>query len=224
MPASGEHWSLLAEMAVKLPDTKVSMVSYPLAPHNPAPVAFPQLMKLYHTVVKEAEAVGEEVILAGDSAGGNIVLALVINALTEDEEAPCPKAVLAISPSTDLRRQNSDIKALEKRDPILRIPFINESATAWRGEWQATDVRVSPLYADLTPLAKRGVKVHGVVGRYDILSPDAVLFREKCNQAWISGEWLDWERQMHCFPLMFSYKLREGVEAMDWILDVLRRT
>jgi acetyl esterase/lipase len=48
--------------------------------------------------------------------------------------------------------------------------------------------------------------------------------REKCNQAGVRGEWLDWEKQMHCFPLTFGYRLPEGVWAMEWILGVLERS
>ncbi|KAF7194189.1 Esterase [Pseudocercospora fuligena] len=221
-PAASEHWSFVAEMAHRLPDTAVTLVSYPLAPKSSAPTAFPMLMRLYRTLMLQAQETGEKVILAGDSAGGNIVLSLVVNALQEEPESPCPTAILAISPSTDLRRANPDMPLIEKKDPILRIAFVNQTATAWRGDFEPCDVRVSPLYGDVTPLAKRGVKVHGVTGRYDILSPDGVLFREKLNQAWVQGEWLDWDKQMHVFPLAFAYKLKESVQAVDWIMDVLK--
>jgi acetyl esterase/lipase len=224
MPPSSEHWVLCAEMARKLPDTIISVVSYPLAPKSPAPEAFPQMMKMYRRLLQDADAANEDVILAGDSAGGNIVLCLALVALAEDESSLCPVAVLVISPSVDLRRHNPDIKILERHDPILRIPFINDTASKWRADWDPADPRVSPLYADVSSLSRRGVAVHGVVGRYDILSPDAVLFRAKCDQANVSGEWLDWEKQMHCFPLAWAYKLPESIAAKDWILDVLRRS
>ncbi|KAK3110014.1 hypothetical protein LTR53_016138 [Teratosphaeriaceae sp. CCFEE 6253] len=223
-PPASEHWVLCAEMANRLPDTIVTVVSYPLAPHSPAPVAIPQLMAWYHAALHDAEAAGERVIFAGDSAGGNIILCLPLLALLEDPDAPCPVALMGLSPSTDLSRSNPDIRTVAKHDPILRIPFINGTAKKWRAEWDATDPRVSPLYADISPLARRGVKVHGVVGGYDILGPDANLFREKCNKAGVHGEWLEWDKQMHVFPLTWAYKLPEGVAAKEWTLDVLRNT
>jgi acetyl esterase/lipase len=223
-PPTSEHWKIMGEIVSQLPDTVVSLTSYPLAPNSAAPIAFPQLMKLYATVLKEAEDSQEEVIFAGDSAGGNIILALTLHALLEDPDCRVPKALIAIAPSTDLGRGNPDIQALEKHDPLLRIPFIVDTAKSWRGEWDAKDVRVSPLFADVAALARRGVKVHGVTGGYDILSPDGILFRDKCNEAGVAGEWLHWEKQMHCFFLAFPFKLRESVEAVDWIIDVLRRS
>lgn len=109
------------------------------------------------------------------------------------------------------------------------IPFCDcrsapTNANKWRGEWAADDLHVTPLLADVSLLSKRGVQVHGVVGGYDILSPDAVLFRDKCARAGVKGDGLDWDKQMHCFPLAWNYKLPESVAAMDWILDVLRRS
>jgi acetyl esterase/lipase len=181
-------------------------------------------MKLYRKLMADGAAANEEIILVGDSAGGNIVLGLVATDLLAEPDAPCPKALLVISPSTDMRRGNKDIQAVEKHDPILRIPFIKNSAKTWCGEWDPSDTRVSPLLADLTPIARRGILVHGITGLYDILSPDGILFREKCKEVGIKGEWLEWDKQMHDFPLTFHYKLREGVEAVEWILDVLRRS
>lgn len=33
---------------------------------------------------------------------------------------------------------------------------------------------------------------------------------------------MKWEKQMHCFPLMFPYHVREGIDGKDWIIDILR--
>jgi len=222
-PASSDHWALCAELAKKTPDTTVSVVSYPLAPNSPAPVALPQLLKMQDSLLREAEEADETVIFAGDSAGGNIVLCLTISALLENENARCPTAILAISPSTDLSRTNPDIKAVAKHDPILQIPFVTATAKAWRGDLDACDPRISPVYADVSALARRGVLVHGVTGTYDILAPDAVLMREKLSKAGVSGEWLDWDKQMHVFPLTWPYFLPEGRVAKEWMVDVLRR-
>jgi acetyl esterase/lipase len=224
MPPSGEHWKFCTEFAKNLPDTTISLVSYPLAPNSPAPISFPQTMKMYRHVLQDAEEAGEKVILAGDSAGGNFVLCLSLAALSEDEFEPAPTAVMAISPSCDLRRSNPAIQEIKKHDPILREPFIKETARKWHAEWDPADPRVSPLFADVMPLARRGVKVHGVTGGYDMLSADAILFREKCEQAGVEGEWLQWDKQMHCFPLAWPYHLPESVEAKNWVVDVMRRS
>lgn len=221
-----------------MPDTAISIVSYPLAPKNPAPVAFPRLLEMYRALLRAAEEEGHRVIMAGDSSGANIVLSLVLEALREDEETqatrleeekdvpiptPHPTAIMVISPSTDLTRSNPDIEKLQHLDPLLTPKFIKDTAKAWLGDWEATDRRVSPINADISLLAKVDIKVYGVTGGYDILAPDAVMFRNKCEEAGVKGQWLEWEKQMHCFPLTWPYGLREGRESVGWMLDVLKK-
>ncbi|KAF2208570.1 hypothetical protein CERZMDRAFT_49142 [Cercospora zeae-maydis SCOH1-5] len=230
MPANSEHWYFVAELAQQLHPHgfAITLVSYPLAPHSAAPVSFPAMLKQYRTLMHTAEQKDEDIILAGDSAGGNIVLALVIFALLQDAndqtERPTAKSLLAISPSTDLRRSNPDMRTIAPKDPIFKIAFVKSTAEKWCGSWPPTDIRVSPLHASVEVLKTRRVKVHGVTGGYDILGPDAILMREKLSRAGVEGEWLDWDKQMHVFPLIFRYGLREGREGKDWILDVLRRS
>ncbi|KAK3707317.1 hypothetical protein LTR37_012161 [Vermiconidia calcicola] len=224
MPPSSEHWALCVEFVKQLPDTTVSIVSYPLAPNSPAPKALPQLMVMYKSIMRDAQGAGEEVLFVGDSAGGNVILCLTLAALAEDEKAPCPTTLMVISPACDLSNQNPEMSRTEKHDPLLRTRFTGDSATKWRDSWDAKDSRVTPSAADVSALVRRGVQVHGVTGSYDILSPDAVLFRDKCRAAGVRGEWLHWEKQMHCFALAWMYKLPESVAAKDWIVDVLRRS
>lgn len=223
MPPTAQHYFLCAQIASRLPNATLSLISYPLAPNSPAPDSFPRLAALYTNLLAASRAADETVILAGDSAGGNIALCLPLAALAENPAAPVPAAILAISPSVDLRRGNPAIPAVERHDPLLTIPFINASARAWAGDWDAFDPRVSPLAADLSPLAARGVAVNGIAGTYDVLCPDAGLFRDKCQEAGVRGEWLEWERQMHCWVLTARYHFPEGKQGVDWIVDVLAR-
>lgn len=252
MKPSVGHWALMAELASKVPNLTATLVSYPLAPKSPAAISMPQLEKMYHSIMNEALLNGEKIIFAGDSSGGNIALCLVLWQLSETAvqtelgvASRPPAAVLGICPSTDLRHLDKKLHNLARLDPLLTVPFITSTAQAWSAggsadkegtgvteqadintsteiAWSTSDPRVSPILADLTPLVKHGVKLHGVTGTYDILSFEANLFRDKCVEVGVEGEWLEWEGQMHCFPLAFSYGLQESKEAVYWVADVLR--
>jgi acetyl esterase/lipase len=226
VPAGSAHWGLGVDMVEELEGTAVTIVSYPLAPNTPAPTTFPQLQALYSLLMRESADAGETVTLAGDSAGGNIVLALTIQEVHDHPEAYHPTTVFAISPSVELTRENPDIKKVERYDPILSHEAIVNSANAWAGDWDTRDPRLSPLYADLSVLVKAGIRVHGVTAGWDVLSPDAVKFRDACGEAGVKGQWLEWDKQMHCFPLNpfagTNFALRETAESKDWILRVLR--
>lgn len=221
MPPSGQHWKLCAEIAKQVPGSVVSVVSYPLAPKSAAPAALPQLLQLYDTVLRKATDENESVTFAGDSSGGNIALSLVLTALAKNESALCPESILAVSPAVDLKTHDPIVQTVNKFDPVLTLDFINERARTWTGDGDPSDPGISPLYADVSLLAKRGIKVYGVTGGYDVLTPDAILFGRKCQEAGVQGEWLNWDKQMHCFPLAWIYGLPEAKEGKNWIMNVL---
>lgn len=232
-PPTPQHWAVCAKMAKEMPDSVVSMVSTPIAPNNPAPSAFPWMLKMYRALLSEAQEAGDKVTLVGDSSGANIVLCLTLEALKEDEEkgldvsdlstAPHPVALMVISPSTDLTRANPDIEKIAKHDPLLSPSVIRQTARAWVGDWDPIDRRLSPLNANISLLAKRGIKVHGVTSGNDVLAPDGIHFRNKLSEYNVQGDWLHWEKQMHCFILMLPYGLRESKEGVQWIIDRLKK-
>lgn len=229
-PPSSQHWQLAVRMAKDMPGSTISLVSYPLAPENTASSAFPLLLRFYRAIMETADEVGEKVILAGDSSGGNIILCLTLEALREDAEDVIedkqrqhPAALLAICPSTDLTRNNPEIEKLASLDPILTPSFVKQTARAWTGDWDASDPKVSPLNADLSLLAKNDIRVHGITGGHDILSPDGVLFRRRAAEEGVRGEWLHWEKQMHCFVLTAGYGVPEARTAIDWAMKLLSK-
>lgn len=225
MPPSPSHWKFFQAMLQILPDTTtITVISYPLAPNSPAPIAIPQLLKLYTTLLADSAQKHETVTLAGDSAGGNLVLCLPLEALRCNPYAPHPHSIMAICPSANMKRGYPEIQKIENFDPILRIPFIEKTAREWKGEWDDSDPRVSPICADLGLLQRAGIKVDGVTGGYDLLAHDGVQFREKLREARVEGEWLQWDKMMHCWPLAKTYGISpESEEAFQWIVRVLNR-
>ena len=199
---------------------------------------------------------GEEVVLVGDSAGGNVVLCLGMwwaaqlcspstsnadadgdgdgegerEARRGETETPVEKAargrltqILAISPATDLRNTNPAIHTTAPHDPTLTPALIESVARAYAGALPRSDPSISPICADFRALRDSGVRVHGVIGTNDVLGPDALVFRARCEREGIRGAWLVWEGQMHCFPLVAVYGVgREGGVAVGWICDVLK--
>ncbi|KAI5467871.1 Alpha/Beta hydrolase protein [Mariannaea sp. PMI_226] len=247
MPPSASHWTFCTKVATRLENTILTIVSYPLAPQSPAPIAFPQIEKVYKILLRQATGAGETVVVAGDSSGGNIALCLVTWTLLnqKNDVIKAPVAIFAISPTTDLRHAMAEIKDVENLDPIMSLSFINLTARTWcpvpdrpgTGDitvtepdghlyhlnWDLEDPRVSPIQADLRVLTRYGVKVHGVIGTYDVLGPEAAAFVDKLREHGIEGEWLRWKGQMHCFPIASRYRLKESMQAVDWIIESLEK-
>ncbi|KAI6711884.1 hypothetical protein JHW43_005599 [Diplocarpon mali] len=206
-----EHWLFCAELCRQLPEYQIHLVSYPLAPSSPASKALPHLERLYDTLARQSREENFRITLSGDSSGG------------EYRAGVCPvAAVLAMCPAVDMRNDNPAIDTIQAHDPILSRKTIEEVAVGWRAELPASDPRVSPVLADLTVFKRAGVKVDGLTAGYDVLTADAVRFREQLVEAGVDGDWLHWEKQMHCFPLISAFHVREGVAGKDWVVDVLR--
>jgi acetyl esterase/lipase len=167
-PAAKEHWLLCSELAVKLPAYRVILVSYPLAPKEPAEKALPALRQFYR--VLEAQCAKEDrwLTLMGDSAGANVALALGLYAAStyvqsRREEACRVRNVLVISPPTDLRNENKAIDQVAGQDPLLSRKIIDNAAHAWCGRWSPEEPQVSPILADLSLFKAAGIKVDGVI-------------------------------------------------------------
>jgi acetyl esterase/lipase len=223
------QWLVCVELSSKLPEYEINLVSYPLAPNNPASTSIPHLQRLYRTLAVQSKAQNFRITLMGDSAGGNLSLVLGIYAASEflngktGERAICPvESILVISPPLDLRHENPEIDVITHKDPLFSRKMVKEMAASWEGEWLLSDPQLSPILADLSVLQQANIKVDGVVGGYDVFAPDTKLFRERLAEFGVDGEWLVWNKQMHCFPLMFSLHMYEGVLSKDWLLDVLR--
>lgn len=225
MPPSSQHWKFCVELSRNLPEANVILISYPLAPLSPASETFPKLSEWYETIMDDANLAGEPVIFIGDSSGANILLSLTLYQVMHDPSMPHPKALMAISPAVDLEQKKREgvLEEVEKHDPIMNIDYINRTASIYSGDTNAATVWISPINADMNVLAKNEIKVYGVTGGYDVLTPDALVFRDRCIDAGVAGEWLEWDKQMHCFPLAWIYGLPESKEAKNWIIEMLKR-
>lgn len=231
-PPSGQHWKFCAELARKVPGLAVTIVSAPLAPASPAATTLPALRRLLASVLGDGGGGddGEQVMLAGDSSGANIVLCLALEALGKGEWATTrqPAALLIVSPAVDLRPMEAEtggaqMQALVRRDPVLTVGSHNSEAATWAQEGaDRAGVSVSPVTAEVRVLATAGVRLVGVTGGHDILTPAALGFRDECAAQGVGGAWLHWEGQMHCFPLAFVYGLPEAARAKDWIVEQIR--
>lgn len=237
-PPSGQHWKFCAELVREVPGLAVTIVSAPLAPASPAATTLPALRRLFDSLLGQEGGGedggeggdGEQVILAGDSSGANIVLSLALDMLGKEQRGSTgagprqPAALLVISPAVDLRPMEAggEMQALARRDPVLTVDSHNGEAAAWAQDGvDRADACLSPVVADVGVLA--GVRLVGVTGGRDILTPAALGFRDACSRGAVAGAWLHWEGQMHCFPLAYMYGLPEAVGAKDWVVEQIRR-
>lgn len=170
----GAHWDIIGELITATGAT-VTVPDYPLAPEHPHPAAHTFLETLYRQLVDQVGA--QNLVLIGDSAGGN--LALIETLRARDAKLPLPARVILFSPWVDLTMHNPTLRKIQLRDPMLRWYEMAEYGRWWAGEKDRADPWVSPINADL----KRLPPVDIYQGTDDILYPDAKLLSEHIKAA-----------------------------------------
>lgn len=143
---SGSPWeglTLSAPLAHSL-GIDVWAVDYPLAPENPYPAALDASLSVYRHLCDIFGAAN--VAVTGDSAGGNLSLATVLQAMAD---GLLPPAALALfSPWSDLTDSGDSIRTLEGIDPDLEFDgYLGRAAMAYAGGRQTSDAEISPIYA-----------------------------------------------------------------------------
>ena len=137
-------------------------VDYPLAPSNKSlDVIGSCEMIINNLMLKEPK---KEIILMGDSAGGN--LALVLSKRFKEN-----KAVILLSPWLDLTMSNPEILNMEKREIMFSRQDLLNAAKDYQGTLELNDPLISPIY-DKFP--NKNLKIFA--GKDDLLFPDVLKF------------------------------------------------
>jgi len=94
---------------------QVFSINYRLAPENPFPAGLEDCTKAYRWLLRQGFK-PSNIIIAGDSAGGNLTLATILK--VRDEGIPLPKGAICFSPACNLEFDTSFLSHGET-DPIL---------------------------------------------------------------------------------------------------------
>ncbi len=170
--------------------------AYRLAPEHPYPAALADGIKMWNCLLRKGYA-PEQILLAGDSAGGNLVLRMAQWIAAKRGEVP--GGLLLFSPWTDMTGKSGSYRENEGVDPILTSKYIRAAARAYMGEGgDPSDPRYSPLFGDLSVLPPTYI----MVGRNEILLDDSVRLYEAILRAGGRAELDLEERGWHVYQQM----------------------
>jgi monoterpene epsilon-lactone hydrolase len=182
---------------------------YSRAPEAQYPIALEEMVTVYSRLLKDGLD-PKTTVIAGDSAGGGLTLALAM--VLRDRGIPAPAALGLICPWADLA---IDIDGMR---PVLRDPLILPSmCTEWAPRYVgSSDPRlpgISPVYGDMTGLPPIVMQTAGD----DPISFDADKIETACaasttailDHRWFDNMWHDFQLQVSLLP-----------EARDAIADL----
>jgi epsilon-lactone hydrolase len=168
------HRPVTADVA-RMAGRRVFSVDYRLAPEHRFPAALDDVVLAYKYLLGQGY---DRIAVAGDSAGGGLVLSLMVR--LRDEGAPMPRAGICLSAWTDLTGSGASIEGNNGKCHMFRPSNMREFAAAYLGEHaDASDPLASPLNADLSGLPPVLLQV----GSTELLLDDSVRVRERIKEA-----------------------------------------
>jgi monoterpene epsilon-lactone hydrolase len=141
-------------------------VDYRLAPEHPYPAALLDVTAAYQALLDRGNA-SAQIVVTGESAGGNLALELLIAGKEHGLEMPA--AVALFSPMTDLAATGESFTTKAGVDPNITAAAIRTRANDYLNGTDSKDPLVSPIYADLTGLPPMLVQA----GSHEALLDDA---------------------------------------------------
>ncbi|OJJ14022.1 hypothetical protein BKI52_44355 [marine bacterium AO1-C] len=206
------HWDSMQYM-VKKTGVKFWLINYPKAPEH----KITQIGQNIDAVYAEARKTHEpsQILLMGDSAGGNLILTLTQRLIKNGEQPP--KALIPITPAVDVTFTNEAIDLLDKRDPLLSKVGVLSTANMSSGGVDLADPMMSPINGSFEKFPKT---LMFIAGR-DILYPDAKVAAYEMKKAGVPIEVIDETRMIHIWPLMPV--MREAKEALNKICDFINQ-
>ena len=189
---------------------------YRLAPEHPYPAAIEDALKVWDYLMYQGYG-ARDIIIAGDSAGGNLALALTL-ALKEQGRL-LPRGLLLFSPWTDLTHSGKSYQTKAGVDPILTLEYLEEAIQAYAGEHDLEDPMISPVFADFTGFPQTFIQV----GTNEILLSDSLKLDKQLLKCRVPVRLEQYKGMWHVFqmaPFKTAYEAMD--EAAEFVFDICR--
>ena len=182
-----------------------------LAPEHPYPAAVEDALRAWdHLMLLGYGA--RDVVLAGDSAGGN--LALVLCHRLKAAGRRLPGALVLMSPWTDMTMSGASYAERAESDPMLTPEYIEAVRTAYAGGRDYASPDLSPLFADLTGFPPTLIQA----GDHEILYSDAEMLCHALERAGVPCRFEVSVGMWHVFQM---FPLRKAAAAMESVARFL---
>jgi len=179
---------------------------YRLAPEHPYPAAVEDALAAYRSLREQGYGAGD-ILVAGDSAGGGLTMALLLLLRDAGEAMPC--GAVLFSPWLDLTAGGESMQTHAHRDPWFRPDDLPAIAAYYCAEEQLRAPLVSPVFAAVDGLPPVFIQV----GDDEILLSDSTRLAENLESAGGRVTLEIWPGMWHVFQV-FVHQMPESREAI----------
>jgi epsilon-lactone hydrolase len=166
----------LASQVARRTDAKAISVDYRLAPEHPYPAAVDDALAAYEALLHDGMA-SSDIAFAGESAGGGLAVATLVNA--RDRGLPLPAAAFVMSPYADLTLAGTTMETRRAADPLLSREALQARVPDYTSGHDAALGLISPVFADLSGLPPLIIQAGG----HEVLLDDAVRLAQQAITA-----------------------------------------
>ena len=142
------HLNFAAEMT-KYFGISVLLINYRLLPENEYPAPLEDTLLVYNALISKQIYTPNQIIFGGDSSGGGLVLAGLVQ--LKELEQPLPCCAFTLSGAFDMTLSGESMQTNSHSDPIVSL----EELKIWRKQYLHFDQSsplLSPIFADLSGL------------------------------------------------------------------------
>ncbi len=189
---------------------------YRLAPEHPFPSAQEDAVAVWDHLMYLGYG-ARDVIVAGDSAGGNLALSLLLK--LKEQKRILPRGLVLFSPWTDLTMSGKSYNVNEDIDPIITKDYLYTSIEAYGNGYDIKNPMISPVFANFEGFPPSYVQV----GTNELLLSDSRKLKKRMQKYHVPLRYDEYKGMWHVFqmsPLKTSYSAMEQVA--EFIFDICR--
>ncbi len=166
----------LASQIARRTRATVISVDYRLAPEHPYPAAVDDALAAYQALLERGTAPAD-IAFAGESAGGGLAVATLVNA--RDHGLPLPTSAYLMSPYADLTLAGATMTTKSEVDVLMSRDNLQARVADYTAGHDAALGLISPVFADLSGLPPLIIQA----GTHEVLLDDAVRLARQAATA-----------------------------------------
>ena len=180
---------------------------YRLAPEHPYPAALEDAVKVWNYLMLQGYG-AKDVVVTGDSAGGNLALALCL--VLKREKRMLPGGLVLLSPWTDLTSSGESFESKADLDPVLDAGYIDRMVAAYAPEQDLKDPLISPLFGDFQGFPPTYIQA----GENEILLSDSLRLKQAFSDASVPVQADVYPGMWHVFQMSPAKAARDALDKI----------